>query len=81
MGDVLWVLLIGLVVGWLAGLIVKGRGFGIAGDIIVGLIGAVVGRWLFGVLGLAAYGTLGALVMALVGASFLLGLISLIKHA
>ena len=81
MSDVLWVLLVGLIAGWLTGLIMKGRGFGVVGDIIVGIVGAVVGRWLFGVLGLSAHGTIGALVTALIGALFLLGLISLVKHA
>lgn len=42
---VVWIL-IGVVAGWLAGLIVKGRGFGLLGDILIGIIGAVVGGWL-----------------------------------
>ena len=62
------VLAIGLMVGWLAGVIVKGRGFGIVGDIVVGVLGAVVGGWLFGVLGLTTYGTTGMLITSLVGA-------------
>ena len=44
-------LAIGAVAGWLAGLIMKGRGFGLLGNIIVGIIGAVVGGFLFGLLG------------------------------
>ena len=79
--SLVWVLLIGLVVGWLAGVIMKGRGFGVLGDIIVGILGAVVGSWLFGILGLSAYGTAGSLLMALVGAVVLLGLISVVKSA
>ena len=81
MQHIVWVLLIGLVAGWLAGMIMKGRGFGALGDIIVGVVGAVIGNWLFGALGLSAYGTLGAILTALVGAVVFLGLISLIKHA
>ena len=81
MEHFIWVLLIGLVAGWLAGLIMEGRGFGVLGDIIVGVMGAVVGSWLFSRLGFAAYGTIGAIVTALVGAIVLLGLISLVKHA
>ncbi len=78
--NVLWFLLVGFIVGWLAGIIMKGRGFGVLGDIIVGVLGAVVGGWLFSVIGLSAYGTLGAMIMALIGAMVFLGLISLIKR-
>jgi len=48
---VVWIL-IGVVAGWLAGLIVKGRGFGLLGDILIGIIGAVVGGWLSTMLGI-----------------------------
>jgi uncharacterized membrane protein YeaQ/YmgE (transglycosylase-associated protein family) len=51
MGGLLWFLFIGLVAGWLTGLIMRGGGYGIFGDLILGVIGAFVGRWLFGVLG------------------------------
>jgi len=81
MGNILWVLFIGLIAGWLAGLILKGRGFGIIGNLIVGVVGAVVGSWLFSALGLAAYGSFGTLITTLVGAVVFLGLISLVKHA
>ena len=80
MEHLIWVLLIGLVAGWLAGLILKGRGFGVVGDIIVGVFGAIVGSWIFRVIGLSAYGLLGVLIMALVGALAFLGLVSLIKR-
>ncbi len=69
---------IGLVTGFLAGLIAKGRGFGIAGDIIVGIFGAVVGAWLFSLLGLAAYGIVGSMLMSLVGALVFLALIGVV---
>ncbi len=72
-------LIIGAVAGWLAGLIMKGRGFGLLGNIIVGIIGALVGGFLFGALGLAAGGWIGSLVTAVLGAVVLLFLISLIK--
>ena len=47
-------LLTGAVAGWLAGLIMKGGGFGLVGDIVVGIIGSLIGGWLFGLLGIAA---------------------------
>ncbi len=81
MEHLILVLVIGLIAGWLAGLIMKGRGFGVVGDIVVGVVGAVVGSWIFSALGLSAYGFLGVIIMALVGAVVFLGLVSLIKRA
>ena len=54
--SLLWFLLIGLAAGWLAGQIMKGGGFGIIGDLIVGVIGAFIGGWLWGVLHLPGLG-------------------------
>ena len=77
----LWFLLIGLCAGWLAGMIMKGGGYGLAGDLIVGVIGALLGGFLFAVLGIAAYGLLGRLVMAVVGAIVLIVLLRVLKRA
>jgi uncharacterized membrane protein YeaQ/YmgE (transglycosylase-associated protein family) len=75
-------LAIGAVAGWLAGVLMKGGGFGLLGDIIVGIIGAVVGGALFGLLGLQAGGGLvGSIVTATVGAVVLLLIVRLIKKA
>ena len=79
--QLLWFLLIGLAAGWLAGRIMKGKGFGVLGDMVVGVIGAFVGGWVFGLLGLAAGGLLGRLVTATVGAMLLLYVIRLAKKA
>lgn len=76
-----WFLLIGLIAGWLSGLIMRGRGFGLLGNLIVGVLGAFLGGYLFDVLGLTAYGLGGLLVMAAIGAVVLLFLIGLIKSA
>ena len=76
-----WFLLIGLIAGWLAGVVMKGSGFGVLGDNLVGIIGAVVGGWLFSALGLSAYGTGGALIVSFIGAVVLLGLIRVVKRA
>ncbi len=73
-GYWIWFLLIGGVIGWLAGIIVKGRGFGILGDIAVGVVGALLGGWLFNTLGVSTYSSLGALITALVGAVLLVAL-------
>lgn len=64
----LWSILIGMVAGWLAGQVSRGQGFGVLGNIVVGIIGAVVGNFLFGLLGLQSYGTLGSIVTSTVGA-------------
>ena len=68
----LYFLLIGAVAGWLAGLLTKGRGYGLLGNIAIGVIGAVIGGVLFRFVGLAATGLLGSLVTATVGALVLL---------
>ena len=77
--NIVLFLLIGLVAGWLAGKIIKGKGFGLLGNLIVGCIGALLGGFLFGQLGIDFYGIIGALVAALVGALILLWIIGLIK--
>jgi uncharacterized membrane protein YeaQ/YmgE (transglycosylase-associated protein family) len=74
-------LLIGLIAGWLAGKIMRGGGFGLVGDLIVGVIGAFLGGWLFGLFGISAGGFIGSLITALVGALVLLFLLRLIRRA
>ncbi|MCH5335186.1 MAG: GlsB/YeaQ/YmgE family stress response membrane protein [Alistipes sp.] len=76
----LWYLLIGLVAGWLANLMVKGRGAGLWINLIVGIIGGVLGGWLFSLAGLFAVGTFGSLVTALVGAIVLLWIVSALSR-
>ena len=80
--NFVWFIIIGGVAGWLAGLIMKGRGFGILSNIIVGIVGAVLGGWLLGAAGVwPGGGVAGELLTALLGAIVLLGLISLGKRA
>jgi len=78
--NLIWFLLIGLIAGWLAGKVMRGGGFGVIGDMIVGVIGAFIGGWLFGLLGIAAGGVLGAIITAFVGAVVLLLLLRLIRR-
>ena len=66
-------LAIGALAGWLAGNIMKGRGFGVIGNMIVGVVGAVLGGFIFGLLGLTAGGLIGAIITATIGAIVLLG--------
>ena len=80
--SLLWFLLIGIAAGWLAGQVMKGGGFGLVGDLVVGVIGAFIGGWLFGVLGISAGGGLiGSLVCATIGAIVLIFLVRLLKRA
>ena len=77
--EFLWFILIGLAAGWLAGQIMKGGSYGLVGDLIVGVIGALLGGWLFGLAGIAAGGLIGQLVVATIGAMVLILLLRLIK--
>ncbi|MBP9850797.1 MAG: GlsB/YeaQ/YmgE family stress response membrane protein [Candidatus Peribacteraceae bacterium] len=79
--DILYAVLIGIIAGWLAGLVVKGRGFGMIGDLVVGIIGAVFGSLIFGVLNIDAYGSFGPLLTAFIGAVLFLTLVKALKHA
>jgi len=79
--NILWFAIIGIVAGWLAGQIMKGRGFGLVGNLVVGVIGAIVGGLLANSVGLGASGLLGALVIATVGAVVLLAVVGALKRA
>jgi uncharacterized membrane protein YeaQ/YmgE (transglycosylase-associated protein family) len=80
--EFFWFILIGLAAGWVAGQLMKGGGFGVVGDIIVGVIGALLGGFLFRTLGVSAGGGLfGSLIVATIGAVVLLFLLRLIKKA
>jgi uncharacterized membrane protein YeaQ/YmgE (transglycosylase-associated protein family) len=73
-----WFLFIGGVIGWLAGLITRGRGFGVIGDIVIGIVGAMLGGWMAGAVGLSADSSAGAFLLALAGAVVLVGLTRLV---
>jgi uncharacterized membrane protein YeaQ/YmgE (transglycosylase-associated protein family) len=80
--DFLVFLLVGAIAGWLAGKIMKGRGFGLVGNIIVGLIGGLLGGWLLGALDAPIGSGLGSQILtSLIGASVLLFVIGLFKKS
>lgn len=81
MENLLWFLIIGLVAGWLAGTLMRGGGFGLVGDLIVGIVGALIGGVLFGAAGVGGGGLLGAILMATVGAVILILCLRLLKRA
>lgn len=76
-----WIV-VGLIAGWLAGLVMKGGGYGILVDIILGILGGILGGWLFGRLGIwPAGGMLGSIIVAFIGAVILVGITRLLKRA
>jgi uncharacterized membrane protein YeaQ/YmgE (transglycosylase-associated protein family) len=79
--GLLMFLAIGAVAGWLAGTFMKGGGFGLLGNIVVGIIGAVIGGFVFDVLGISAGGLIGSIITATAGAVILIYVVGLIKKA
>lgn len=76
MSNVLWWLLVGLVAGFLASRVMRGGGYGLIGDIVVGLIGAFIGGWLAGFLGIGGSSSLiVTIVIAFIGACILLAIL------
>ena len=79
-GIIAW-LIIGAIAGWLAGVLVKGGGFGLIVDIIVGIVGAFIGGWLAGVLHISlGGGWIGSIITAVIGAVILLFVIRLVRR-
>jgi uncharacterized membrane protein YeaQ/YmgE (transglycosylase-associated protein family) len=76
-----WAIVIGLIAGWLAGKVMKGGGYGLLMDIVIGILGGVIGRFVFGLLGLGAWGLLGSIVVSFVGAVILIWLVRQLKRA
>ena len=74
-------LAIGALAGWLAGTLMKGGGFGLLGNIVVGVIGAFVGGFVFAFLGVSTGGLIGAIFTATAGAALLLFIIGVLKKA
>ena len=81
MGIIAWII-VGAIAGWLAGLIVKGAGFGLLGNIVVGIVGAVVAGWLLPQLGIRlGVGIVGEIINAAIGGIVVLVILSLIRRA
>ncbi|MBY0224651.1 MAG: GlsB/YeaQ/YmgE family stress response membrane protein [Hyphomicrobium sp.] len=76
---IIW-LVIGAIAGWLAGQIMRGGGFGLVGDIVVGIVGAIVGGWLLPRIGVFVFGgVLGEILNAVIGACVVLFIARLFK--
>jgi uncharacterized membrane protein YeaQ/YmgE (transglycosylase-associated protein family) len=79
--SLIWWAVVGLIAGWAAGKIMKGGGYGTIMDIVLGIIGAVVGGRLLGLFGIYAGGFIGTIVVAIIGAVFLIWISRMIKKA
>jgi uncharacterized membrane protein YeaQ/YmgE (transglycosylase-associated protein family) len=79
MGLLLWAV-VGIVAGWLAGLVMRGGGYGLIGDLIVGLIGAFVGGFVFSLFGAEYGGLVGSILVAFIGACVLIAIVRFVSR-
>jgi len=77
--DFVWFILIGILAGFLAGLIMKGKGFGLWINLLVGIVGGVLGGWIFSLLKISYQGLPGQIICSTIGAVVLLFIVSLVK--
>lgn len=66
--SVIWWIIIGIVAGWLTGKVMRGTGYGVLADLVLGMVGALVGGWIFSAMGIATYSLLGSIIVAFIGA-------------
>jgi len=77
----IYTILVGIVAGWLAGQIMKGGGYGLIGDLVLGIVGSWFGGWIFGMLGLwPGGGAVGSIVVSTIGAVALVALVRFLKR-
>jgi uncharacterized membrane protein YeaQ/YmgE (transglycosylase-associated protein family) len=81
MGGLIWWIVVGLIAGFLAGKVMKGGGFGVLMDIVIGIAGAILGGFVFGLVGIHAGGLIGSIVVAFVGAVILIWIVRQLKKA
>jgi uncharacterized membrane protein YeaQ/YmgE (transglycosylase-associated protein family) len=79
LSGLVWWLVVGLIAGFLASLVMRGGGYGIVGDIIVGIVGAFIGGFLASLLGIGAGGLIGTIIIAFIGACILIAILRLVS--
>jgi len=79
--SLIWWAIVGLIAGWAAGKLMKGGGYGTLMDIVLGIAGAIIGGWLVGLIGIHAGGFLSTIVVAIIGAVFLIWITRMLKRA
>src|SRR5438034_4417613 len=75
LAAIIWWLVVGLIAGFLASVVMRGGGYGVVGDIIVGLVGALIGGFLASLLGLGSSGLIGTIIIAFIGACILIAIL------
>jgi uncharacterized membrane protein YeaQ/YmgE (transglycosylase-associated protein family) len=78
--GLIWWIIVGLIAGWAAGKIMKGGGYGVIGDMVLGILGAIFGGWLVGMLGFGRGGLIWSILVAILGAVILIWLVRLVKR-
>jgi len=73
--SIVWWIVVGLIAGFLASVVMRGGGYGVVGDVIVGLVGALIGGFLANLLGLGASGLIGTIIVAFIGACILIAIL------
>jgi uncharacterized membrane protein YeaQ/YmgE (transglycosylase-associated protein family) len=79
MNILIWIIS-GIVAGWLTGMVMRGRGFGLLGDLIIGLLGGLLGGWLFGLLGIVATSLVGQVIIAFLGGVVLVAIVRALRR-
>lgn len=79
--GVIWWIIVGLIAGWAAGKLMKGGGYGVLADIVLGIIGGFLGGWIVGKLGWGGGGLVWSILVAIIGAVILIAITRLIKKA
>jgi uncharacterized membrane protein YeaQ/YmgE (transglycosylase-associated protein family) len=77
--GIIWWIVVGLIAGWAAGKIMKGGGYGVMADILLGIVGGVVGGWVIRLLGIGSGGFIWSILVAILGAVILIWITRLIK--
>lgn len=77
--GIIWWIIVGLIAGWAAGKIMKGGGYGVIADILLGIVGGVVGGWIVSMLGFASGGFIWGILVAILGAVILIWITRLVK--
>jgi len=78
--GIIWWIIVGLIAGWAAGKIMKGSGYGALMDIVIGIIGAVIGGWIMSMVGFGGGGMIWTIIVAIIGAVILVWLVRLITR-
>ena len=77
--GIIWWIIVGLIAGWAAGKIMKGSGYGVIADIVLGILGAITGGWVVGLLGVGGGGLIWRILVAMLGAVILIWITRFLK--